>query len=113
MGTFVDGILNISGRVDDVIISGGMKISLAEVELIVRSLAGLGDAVVVAAPHTEWGQTPVVVSAHPFDIEQVRDAVGAILGRASAPTRIVVVDTIPLLDTGKPDRLSLARLARG
>ncbi len=112
-GTFVDHILRISGRVDDVIISGGVKISLAEVEHAVRSLPGLGDAVVVAAPHEQWGQTTVIVSAQPFALEQIRDAVTASLGRASAPTRIVVVGTIPMLDTGKPDRRAAARLVEG
>ena len=112
-GTVVGGILSVTGRVDDVIISGGVKISIAEVEAAVRSLPGLGGAVVVAAPHPEWGETPVVVSAVAVSIVQVRDAVAAALGRASAPTRIVVVGTIPLLDSGKPDRVTLAGLARG
>ncbi|MGV8896902.1 MAG: AMP-binding protein [Rhodoglobus sp.] len=112
-GTVTDGILSISGRVDDVIISGGVKVSLAEVERAVRSLPGLGDAVVVSASHAEWGQTPVVVSAHPHPLEQIRDAVAAGSGRASAPTRIVVVDTIPMLGNGKPDRVAAAKLAEG
>ncbi|MBC7590217.1 MAG: AMP-binding protein [Salinibacterium sp.] len=112
-GTVAGGILNVTGRIDDVIISGGVKISIAEVEAAVRSLPGLGEAVVVAAPHPEWGETPVVMSAAAVSIEQVRDAVAAALGRASAPTRLVVVDTIPLLDSGKPDRVTLAGLARG
>ncbi len=112
-GSLADGILSISGRVDDVIISGGVKVSLAEVERAVRTLPGLGDAVVVAAPHAEWGTTPVVVSARPFVLQQIRDAVAAGPGRASAPTRIVVVDAIPMLGNGKPDRLAAARLAQG
>jgi o-succinylbenzoate---CoA ligase len=112
-GSFARGILNITGRVDDVIISGGVKISLAEVEAAVRALPGLGEAVVVATPHPQWGNTPVVVSAVAMPIRQLRDAVAATLGRASAPTRIVVVDSIPLLASGKPDRLALAEHARG
>lgn len=112
-GDIVDGILQVTGRADDVIISGGVKISLGEVEHAVRTLPGLADAVVVAVPHDEWGQTPVVVSARPFVLEQIRDAVASSLGRASAPTRIMLVDAIPMLDTGKPDRRAAARLARG
>jgi o-succinylbenzoate---CoA ligase len=112
-GTFAGGILSVSGRVDDVIISGGVKISLGEVERAVRALPGLDEAVVVAVPHAEWGQSSVVVSARPVELEELRDAVAATLGRASAPTGVVVVDAIPMLDSGKPDRLALARLAQG
>ena len=112
-GSVASGILNITGRVDDVIISGGVKISLAEVEAAVRTLPGLGEAVVVATPHPQWGDTPVVVSVVAMPIERLRDAVAATLGRASAPTRIVVVDSMPLLASGKPDRLALAERVRG
>jgi o-succinylbenzoate---CoA ligase len=112
-GTFVDGILRISGRTDDVIISGGVKISLGEVEQAVRALPGLGDAVVVATDHAEWGQSSVVVSTRPVELLQLRDAVAAALGRAAAPTGVVVVDAMPLLSSGKPDRRAAARLARG
>jgi len=110
-GALVNGVLSITGRVDDLIVSGGIKVSLAEVELAVRSLDGLHDAVVVPAPSTEWGQVPVIVSTVEVALDEVRAAVGAALGRAAAPARILVVDAIPLLASGKPDRPSLARLA--
>lgn len=112
-GTFADGMLSISGRVDDVIISGGVKLSLAEVERAVRALPGLEEAVVVSAPHAEWGQTPIVVSTEAFDLARLRDAVAATLGRSCAPTGIVVVAAIPMLGSGKPDRRAAAALARG
>ena len=111
-GHLVDGVLSITGRVDDVIVSGGVKVSLAEVESAVRGMPGLSAAVVVAAAHPEWGQTPVVVTEVPVSLDDVRQAVGATLGRAAAPSRVVVVAGIPLLSSGKPDRLSIAEIAR-
>ena len=110
-GELVDGVLRITGRVDDVIVSGGVKISLAEVELAVRSLPGLAEAVVVAAPHPEWGESPVVVSTVAMPLEALREAISARLGRAAAPARILLIDALPLLANGKPDRLSIAALA--
>jgi O-succinylbenzoic acid--CoA ligase len=110
-GTLVDGVLSVTGRVDDVIVSGGEKVSLAEVERVVRALPGLEGAVVVAADHAEWGQVPVVVSTAGIPLDGVRDAVAGALGRAAAPARIVVIESIPLLDSGKPDRLSITALA--
>ena len=111
-GRLVDGVLSVTGRVDDVIVSGGVKVSLAEVESAVRGMPGLSGAVVVAAPHPEWGETPVVVTEVPVALDDVRQAVGAALGRAAAPSRVVVVAGIPLLSSGKPDRLSLAEIVR-
>ncbi|MGK2936243.1 MAG: AMP-binding protein [Solirubrobacteraceae bacterium] len=112
-GEIVDGVLRLNGRVDDVIVSGGLKVSLAKVELAVRALPGLGDAVVVAAPHPEWGDTPVDVATNAPPLEQLRAAIVATLGPAAAPSRVLLVDAIPLLASGKPDRLAIAALALG
>jgi O-succinylbenzoic acid--CoA ligase len=111
-GHLVDGVLSVSGRVDDVIVSGGVKVSLAEVEAAVRGMPGLSAAVVVAAPHPEWGETPVVVTEVAVALDDVREAVGLALGRAAAPSRVVVVPSIPMLASGKPDRLSIASIVR-
>jgi len=108
-----DGAVSVHGRADNVIISGGEKVLLDAVERSVRELPGLHDAVVVAADSTEWGQVPVVVTAHTgaAPLAEVRSRVAAALGRAAAPARVVVVADLPLLQSGKPDRVALARLA--
>lgn len=111
-GSIVDGVLSVTGRIDDVIVSGGVKVSLAEVEAAVRGMPGLATAVVVAAPHPEWGETPVVVTEVPVALDDVRHAVGSTLGRAAAPSRVIVLAGIPTLASGKPDRLGIAEIAR-
>jgi O-succinylbenzoic acid--CoA ligase len=103
--------LSIDGRLDDVIVTGGEKVSLGLVERAVQALPGLGTALVVRAADPEWGDVPVVIATADADLAAVRDAVGATLGRAAAPRRIVVVPEIPLLPSGKPDRRVLAALA--
>jgi len=112
-GDLVDGVLTVTGRVDDVIVSGGIKVSIAAVEETVRVLPGQHDAVVVAAPHAEWGETPVVVTTVAISLEVLRDAVTAALGKAAAPARVLLVDQLPTLASGKPDRLAIAALALG
>ncbi|GAA3883660.1 o-succinylbenzoate--CoA ligase [Leifsonia kafniensis] len=57
------GLVRVLGRADNVIISGGEKVSLDAVERLVRTLPGLGDAVVLSADDAEWGQVPVVVTS--------------------------------------------------
>ncbi|MBS3178960.1 MULTISPECIES: AMP-binding protein [unclassified Pseudoclavibacter] len=132
--------LVVTGRLDNVIVSGGEKVLLDRVEGIVRRLPGLEGAVVVAAPSEQWGQVPALVvetSAWGPDTSQpgavatlldarelaaderwrsIREATAA-AGRAARPALLVVARSIPLLPSGKPDRRSLedlvARLAHG
>ncbi|HEY0373269.1 MAG TPA: AMP-binding protein [Amnibacterium sp.] len=104
--------LTVTGRLDDVIVSGGEKVSLALVERAVQELPGMADAVVVRAPDPEWGEVPVVMTtAGGTDLPTMRAVLGERLGRAAAPSRIVVVDPLPLLSNGKPDRVRLTALA--
>lgn len=109
-GEIVDGVLRVLGRLDDTIVTGGLKVSLGDVERIVREQPGLSDAVVVAGHHPEWGEVPVVVTSQRPALAAVRAAVGAQLAPEARPDRIVTVDALPLLPSGKPDRLAIAAL---
>ncbi len=104
------GVLRVLGRLDDTIVTGGLKVRLGDVERIVREQPGLADAVVVAGHHSEWGEVPVVVTTQRADLETLRRAVGARLAPEARPDRIVTVDALPLLHSGKPDRLAISRL---
>ena len=107
----VDGAVSVTGRLDDVIVSGGEKVSLGLVERLVRERPGLETAVVVRASHPRWGEVPVVVTTGPEpDLVELRAAIGARAGRAAAPDRVVVVAESPTLPSGKPDRRALERL---
>lgn len=111
-GEVEDGVVRVTGRIDNVIVSGGVNVSLDRVERVVREI--LPDAVVVGAPHERWGETPVVVTASPDDaLAAVRDAVGREIGRPARPDRLIRVPEIPRLESGKPDRRAIARLAEG
>jgi O-succinylbenzoic acid--CoA ligase len=111
LGEIRDGELHITGRVDDVIISGGVKVSLAEVERVIREDCGIDDAVVVSRAHSRWGEVPVVVTTRECDLEHLRRVTSGLLGVAAQPDAVVVVDEIPQLSSGKPDRKGLAEYA--
>jgi O-succinylbenzoic acid--CoA ligase len=112
LGEVAAGGVTVLGRADNVIISGGEKVLLDAVERHVKSLPGLGDAVVVAADDAQWGQVPVVITASAgAELAGIRSSTSRALGRAAAPARIVTVPAIPHLPSGKPDRLALAQLA--
>jgi O-succinylbenzoic acid--CoA ligase len=106
-GSIDDGVLRVTGRLDDVIISGGVKVSLAEVERFVRSLPGQTDAVVTREASERWGEVPVVITSVDLALDQVRESVGEALGAAAAPARVIVVSQLPMLSSGKPDRVRL------
>jgi len=110
-GEIVDGVLRVTGRLDRVVISGGLKVSLDEVERLVRSLSGVADAVVVAMPYRDWGEVPAVVATVPLDLDALRGPVVDALGRAAAPRRSLVVERMPELANGKPDLVRLTALA--
>lgn len=117
-GEVADGVLRITGRRDNVIVSGGVNISLDRVEQVVRDLPGLTGAVVVPVPDARWGQASIVVAprsaALPADpLAAVRDAVGAALGAPARPREVRVVDALPMLSGGKPDRVAAQRLIEG
>ncbi|MFT4219183.1 MAG: AMP-binding protein [Microbacterium sp.] len=112
-----DGRLRVLGRADNVLVSGGVNVSLDRVEAVVRSLPGFADAVVVRAPSARWGEEPVVVvagaDAASLLLSEVRARVGDALGAAARPAAIFAMPELPLLATGKPDRRALADLVAG
>ena len=110
LGSIDDGQLSVKGRMDDVIISGGVKVSLDDVERVVRELAGVNDPIVVSATDSQWGQVPVVVTTSQCDLEQLRIAVKEALGPAAQPHSVLTLDDIPLLPSGKPDRRAISQL---
>jgi O-succinylbenzoic acid--CoA ligase len=117
-GILEDGVLRITGRLDDVVISGGEKLRLAAVEEAVRSLAawepGLGEAVAVPGEHAGWGQRAVVFAPGPVDArlaERVRRELAARLGRVAGSAVVRGVERMPTLPSGKPDRRALRALA--
>ena len=108
-GSTADGVLRIDGRRDDVLISGGVKVSLPAIERVLHELPGFADAVVVAGPHPRWGEVPVafVVGEELPDEDAARSAVAAALGPAARPDRFIRLEAMPMLASGKPDRVAL------
>jgi O-succinylbenzoic acid--CoA ligase len=107
-----DGRLHVLGRVDDVLVSGGLNVPAAAVATRLRRHPRVREAEVVGAPHEEWGQEVVAVVAGDVDLDGLRDWVAREHPRAWAPRRVVAVDALPLLANGKVDRLAVERIAR-
>ena len=102
------------------IISGGVKVSLGDVERAVHAVPGFADAVAVRVPDREWGERAAVVAtrtdaaAASAGLEALVAATDAArLPPAARPVRLELVDALPLLPSGKPDRRALEARMRG
>jgi o-succinylbenzoate---CoA ligase len=108
-----DGRLHVLGRVDDVVVSGGVNVPLPAVAARLRAHPDMVAAEVVGVPDLEWGHRVVafVVTTREVSLDEVRDWVAQTHPRAWAPREVVVVDELPMLDNGKVDRMALRELA--
>ncbi|MBV8995388.1 MAG: AMP-binding protein [Pseudonocardiales bacterium] len=103
------GRLQVLGRADDVIVTGGLNVAPADVEAVLTGLPGVAAACVVGVPDPEWGErvTAAVIPAdpgHPPDPGALRAAALHLLPGAQVPKEIVLFDALPLRGVGKPDR---------
>ncbi len=106
-----DGRLQVLGRIDDMVVSGGVNVPAAAVAARLREHPAVRSAEVLGVPDEEWGNRVVAFVVGELDVDGARDWVGAKHPRAWAPRQLVRLDAIPLLGNGKPDRLALKDLA--
>lgn len=123
-GHIVDGRLQVLGRLDDVIISGGIKVEPGPIEALLALNPLVSECAVVGLPDLQWGQvvTAVVVPASMPGLGRVDE--GAILAQirvyleqklsgAQCPKQVLLADALPYKGIGKVDRRALAQsLAR-
>jgi len=113
------GRLTVRGRTDDVINTGGHKVVPGEVAAVLGTCPGVLDVAVVGQPDAEWGERVIAVvvpadRADPPTLELLRLHVRQRLPRYASPSRVVIVDAVPMLQSGKHDiaRLKLELLRR-
>lgn len=111
--------LSITGRVDDVITTGGVKVSADQVRQAIEEHSRVRDAFVTGVQDPEWGQkvvAAVVLSATSREgstFEEIDQLVEQHLGSAAVPKHYELLGSLPLLPNGKPDRQQLRRLLTG
>jgi O-succinylbenzoic acid--CoA ligase len=102
-----DGRLQVLGRVDDVVISGGVKIPLTTVAERLRRHLLVQEAEVFGVPDPEWGQKLVAVLVGTAHDAELRDWISAEHPRSWAPREFRWVEQLPLLPNGKVDRQAI------
>jgi O-succinylbenzoic acid--CoA ligase len=115
LGVFRDGSLEVLGRADAMINTGGVKVSPSAVEAVLVAQPGVSEACVVDLPDAQWGQlvAAVVVPvdlARPPVVSELTGAVRAALGAPAVPKVVRFAGDLPLRGPGKVDRSGVRTL---
>ncbi|AGF71464.1 o-succinylbenzoate--CoA ligase [Corynebacterium halotolerans] len=111
VGELVDGRLTVTGRLDAVIDSGGLKLHPEVLEQAMLGVEGVTGACVVGVPHPRLGQAIVAAysgTASPSEVIEGLDD----LPRWQLPKELRQVDTLPLIGPGKVDRQAVMTMFR-
>ncbi|MDY0105728.1 MAG: AMP-binding protein, partial [Giesbergeria sp.] len=103
-----EGYLFLSDRRADLILSGGVNLYPQEIENALVRHPGVQEVAVVGVPHPDLGEVPLaVVVLHPGTEDSLATAraiteqATEVLARMKLPQRVVFVDALPRLETGK------------
>ena len=115
--------LQVLGRSDDVLISGGVKISARAVAAVLEEHPAVREACVVGLPDARWGTAIAAavtlvpsVSVTPAENRPalneelcalLRARCAEKLGAPAAPKQLSILPDFPLTSTGKPDRAEI------
>jgi O-succinylbenzoic acid--CoA ligase len=107
------GRLQVVGRSDDVIISGGENIHPAEVEAALETVEVVHAAAAFGVPDDVWGErleAAVVLADDAATVESIEAEIRSVLPDFKIPKRIHPLAELPIGPTGKLDRKALVAL---
>ncbi len=113
-GRWVNSKLEVLGRLDTAITTGGLTILPGVVERELEKLGG-GECVVVGVPDAQWGEIAVAVTTHP--VAHAKEHLRRELEAGYAPRKYLTpahigLEAMPRLPSGKVDRQRVQRLVR-
>jgi len=102
------GVLRLLGRAGRMVKVGGRRLDPAEVERVIKELAGVRDALVTQHPK----RTDVLAAAvaGQASAEAVRESLALRLASWKVPRKLIVLPAFPLTARGKPDTRRLREL---
>jgi O-succinylbenzoic acid--CoA ligase len=106
------GRLTVTGRADDMLISGGRNIHPLTVESCLAACPGIRDVAVTGLPDPVWGDRIVALVVGDATPESIRAWCRTRLPASALPRHIVRLPSLPRNATGKLERGALRRLAR-
>ena len=96
------GLITLTGRSKEMLISGGFNIYPSDLEAVLRQHPDVADVAVVGVPSMEWGETPVAyVVSRGADAETLRAFANARLGKTQRISDVRLIDELPRSHIGK------------
>ncbi len=113
-GTYDNGVLQVTGRLDEAITTGGLLVIPQVVEAVLVTHPAISECVVLGLPDERLGQR-VAVAVVPSEgarptLEELREHVVRELDAIAAPRELAILDELPLHGPGKPNRNKLREL---
>ena len=104
--------LIVLGRLDQVVIIGGRKVDLAEVERQVNEWAAArgGEGFAIGLPDPDWGTTIAAACTTGGSLEELHDHLRSRVPGHALPRTLTRLDLLPRLSGGKPDRIAIRDL---
>jgi acyl-CoA synthetase (AMP-forming)/AMP-acid ligase II len=102
-----DGYVRVTGRTKDIVIRGGMNISVRQVEDLLVAHPAVGNVAVVGMPDEQMGEKVCCYlvpadGAQRLTLDQIKDyLLGQGLAIQKVPERLEIVETLPMTATGK------------
>jgi len=114
LGEIKDGKLKVIRRADDVIVTGGENISLAQVENVIRETFSGIECAAFGVADTQWGQALHVAIAGSIkpDESAVNQSLSAQISDAAKVKGFIYLDKLPRTTLEKVDRQELAAIAK-
>lgn len=109
IGEFTDGKLKVLGRADDVINSGGEKISLISIENLFNTHFPDQEVIAFGLPDAEWGERLCLAVTTNLSLAQIQQKLIGV----NSPKEIYIFKQIPKSVLGKVDRQAAIKLALG
>lgn len=108
------GHLFLTGRLKDIIITGGLNVAPAEIEEVAYTHGGVQEVMVVGVPSERWGETPVVVAVpkpdHEVTAQALLDYCRSTLAGFKRPSAAALVPSLPTTGIGKGDKAMIRKL---
>lgn len=112
-----DGTLELLGRSDTMLVTGGANVYPEHVERVLEELPGVIEAIVAGAPDRELGTILCaglrLEPGHRVTLQEVRAHARHELDRRARPRRWFVLESVPLTSFGKPSREAFLDLLSG
>lgn len=112
------GRLHVVDRLKDLIVTGGVNVSPAEVERALAAHPGVADVAVAGLPDPEWGERVVAYvvptgRGHPPELDDLREFARERLAPPKLPKELVLVAAVPRTPAGKVLRRHLRSSPQG